>query len=473
MSKLSCIIIDHINSSDQYFLSEQYNIIALVTRDIEAARVKYGTFCEHFLSFKVTQNFEDNYKNNYNLTYADIENFRSTQLKIEHGLQRKFTDMGTIQQKYLNALAYWLEIFESHTVDAVILMGQNHSMPYDCIPIDIAVFKNIPTFNICTPLGYGSVSLVQIISLNQKKFIKINNSSKHLHNIHTFVNGLQEYYQKNLFKKKRIGFAHPYKFFFKKQVRNFPYFIADILKTPYQKYRQSFIKQPLLTRGEIFTSSIYVKNLKKLYDKISITPSLEQNYIYYSLHQEPEASIMATTTLNAQLFIIQWLSECLPKNWKLYIKEHPSTFFCYDTNDYFLKNIHYFRSPYFYKQIQLLPNTCLISIEMSSNILIQNAKAVASICGSALLESIMIHKPIIIFGENTLCLELLKDAFKINSKNSLQEAINKIGGYSPSYSDFDEVISNFTLLSNDINFKQKMKQIILNSIVQQINKDAN
>jgi len=467
MSKPRCIIINHTgNSIDKYFPLEQCDIICLVARDIEAAKAKYGNHCKHYLSFTTRQGFENNYKNNYNLTYAHIERYRATQLKIEHGLQRQFTDMGIIQQKYFIALSYWLEIFESHTIDACFLVGQNHSMPYDCIPVDIGISKNIPTFNISNPLGYGNTSITQAILLNSKDFIKLNNNPTH-HHIYAFIEGLQEYYQKNLFKRKKIGFSNPYKFFFKSQVRTFPCLIANLFRSPYKKYKRAFVKQPLLERHEIFTASLYVKDLKRLYDKISHAPSLEENYIYYSLHQEPEASIMAVTTLNAQLLIIQWLSECLPKGWKLYIKEHPSQFFCYDRHDYFLKNIHEFRSSKFYQQILSLPNTTLIDINTPSNTLIKNAKAVASICGSALLEAVALHKkPIIIFGQNVLFLELLKESFKITSKDLLQEAITKIegGGHSPTYSDFGEIVSNFTLLSSDTAYNEKMKDVIQNLI---------
>ncbi|WP_435659358.1 hypothetical protein, partial [Helicobacter rodentium] len=42
------------------------------------------------------------------------------------------------------------------------------------------------------------------------------------------------------------------------------------------------------------------------------------------------------------------------------------------------------------------------------------------------LESCLLHKPIIIFGEGVTFLELLQDSFNITSKSSLTDAINKI-----------------------------------------------
>ncbi len=408
----------------QYIPTDKYKIEILITGNtgnIEQFRKKYGDSISVYYDVRdCFKNFNQTHKNNYNLTYAQIEKFRPTQLKVEHGLQRKYSDMGYIQSIYFQALSYWLNIFQIYDIDVLFVTAFNHASIYDCIPIDIAISKNIPTYNIVSVSVYDKTSILQVILLNQKKFIKL--SPQNTFDTQHFINNLQLYYKTYFFKNKKANFQHPYKFLFKNQIKTFPYYCLNIFRS----HKRAYNKDYFLDKHEVFTSASYVKKLKKLYDKISENPSLEEKFIYYPLHQEPEASIMARTTLVSQLLIIKWLSQSLPKGWKLYIKEHLSQFFSYEQNSYFLKNIHCFRSPQFYKQIKLLPNTCLVNINTPSNLLIQKSMGVASIAGSSLLESCLLHKPIIIFGEGVTFLELLQDSFNITSKSSLTDAINKI-----------------------------------------------
>ncbi|WP_273211537.1 hypothetical protein [Helicobacter rodentium] len=431
---------------------DKYIIKVLVAPNIEHHKSVYGDTIQLYIDLRHYEKLETS----YNLSYEQIEQYRATQVKIEHGLQRQYSDMGVIQQLYYNALGYWLKIFEMK-IDALIFCGINHSSPIDCLPIDISISKNIPTFNIATTLGFNNNFIMQASCLNTKTFINTPTSTNSKE-LYRFIEQLQEYYKQRLDNKNKLCFKHPLKFFLKNQVLTFPHFIYNIFAFNKRSFKADFV----IEKQEKFVSATFVKKLKRYYDKISESPSPNENYIYYSLHQEPEASIMATTTLNSQLLIIQWISEYLPKGWKLYIKEHPNQFFVYDEHDYFLKNIHFYRSPMFYKQIKSLPNTRLIDINISSKLLIQNARAICSICGSALLEGVIYHKPIIIFGNNTLFLELLKESFAITSKTQLKHAIDKIieGGGVYSYSDFDVIVSQFTKLCNHLNYKENIEHFI-------------
>lgn len=138
------------------------------------------------------------------------------------------------------------------------------------------------------------------------------------------------------------------------------------------------------------------------------------------------------------------IADSLPKGYKLYVKEHPNQFFIYERKDYFFKNIAYFRNPMFYYQIKQLPNVVLIDINTSSLDLIKNAKAVASIAGSALIEAVVYKKAILNFGDKTSFVELIKDCFNIRSKKDIELALDKIEqGFIPNYEDLEEVCNSY------------------------------
>ena len=58
------------------------------------------------------------------------------------------------------------------------------------------------------------------------------------------------------------------------------------------------------------------------------------------------------------------------------------------------------RSSYFYDFVKSLPNTYLIDYNLNTRKLIQEAKAVATVCGSVLYEAVALGTPAIMFGHS-------------------------------------------------------------------------
>lgn len=195
---------------------------------------------------------------------------------------------------------------------------------------------------------------------------------------------------------------------------------------------------------ETMANAKYIYHIKNLYEKISQQPDFNEKYIYFPLHQDPEATTMARAILNSQLYAIKFLSDCLPNGWKIYVKEHPASFFSYEDTRYFLKNIQTYRTFKFYQTIETLPNTKLISIHSNHTQLINNAQAIYSITGTSLLQAVTMKKPIIILGKTLNFLELLRDSLCVSCKEDIQKAIQKIEkGWIPNYSDFDSKFNSY------------------------------
>ncbi|HEC1792534.1 TPA: hypothetical protein R1734_000845 [Campylobacter lari] len=172
---------------------------------------------------------------------------------------------------------------------------------------------------------------------------------------------------------------------------------------------------------------------------------------------------MNRTTLSSQLFIIELLSNLLPKNWKIYVKEHPHQFFCYENELPYLNNIHYFRSLKFYEFLEQMSNVKIIDIDTNSTELIKYSKATCAIAATSLIEAVLLKKPIINFGENTNFIELLNECFNIRSKEDLAKAIDKIQkNFIPKYDDLDYILENYTFLqTNNTKEIQDIIQILL------------
>ncbi len=115
--------------------------------------------------------------------------------------------------------------------------------------------------------------------------------------------------------------------------------------------------------------------------------------IFFPLHYQPELNTMPRggEYVN-QLKAIKFLSDALPSNGHILVKEHPSVF----------SKIHHvnknFRPGTFYNWISRLPNVSLVPIEISSEKLQNECDFIATITGNAGLEAMIRGKKVLAFG---------------------------------------------------------------------------
>ncbi|MCI0566534.1 capsular biosynthesis protein [bacterium] len=131
------------------------------------------------------------------------------------------------------------------------------------------------------------------------------------------------------------------------------------------------------------------------YKELQTEPDFTKKFIYVPLHYQPEAS---TSPLGGvfedQLLMIETIAASVPDGWFIYVKEHPAQLSPYAAG--LLPRFRYrgyFRSMAGWKNVRLVP------IETPSLKLTDNARAVATVTGTAGLESIMRdNKPALVFG---------------------------------------------------------------------------
>lgn len=128
------------------------------------------------------------------------------------------------------------------------------------------------------------------------------------------------------------------------------------------------------------------KSFRALSNTGTLPDPLPQNYIYFPLHLQPELTTSALGGVYCdQLLALELLVSKLPRGWKVVVKENP-------------KQRLYRRDAFFYQRLASIPDTVYVK-EADTYHLMQHAKLVATITGTAGWEAISGGKPALIFGQ--------------------------------------------------------------------------
>lgn len=136
----------------------------------------------------------------------------------------------------------------------------------------------------------------------------------------------------------------------------------------------------------------YLKHLNTYYHTLTQKPDYDEPYVIYFLHYQPEATTSPTGDIFVdQSLCVDMLLKNTPKEWKVYVKEHPHQFMYH-------REGATSRFKEFYDDLVKNPRVRLISLEESSFDLIEHCKAIGTVCGTVGWETIVRGKPVILFG---------------------------------------------------------------------------
>jgi hypothetical protein len=120
--------------------------------------------------------------------------------------------------------------------------------------------------------------------------------------------------------------------------------------------------------------------------KVFERPVAGENYVFYPLHFQPEASTLVQAPLYLdQVALLQDIARSLPIGHRLYIKEHVSS--------------RGRRPVSYYRSLRLIEQVRLLSPDEDTWTLIREASAVAVITGTAGWEGLLFDKPVVTFGD--------------------------------------------------------------------------
>ena len=160
------------------------------------------------------------------------------------------------------------------------------------------------------------------------------------------------------------------------------------------------IKQSLQKQSR---SSFIDKNLQTSIDN-------SEKFVYFPLGLDEEHSLLLQAPFYTnQIETIRHVAKSIPINYKLYVKEHPSS----ETRNW--------RSVSDYKEIMNIPNVRLLHHSVSQDELLQNCSLVVGAAGSSCLEAVFYGKPSVIFGE--VYYSILPSVHHVETLSKLPETI--------------------------------------------------
>ncbi len=379
-----------------------------------------------------------------NIDYDIIEKFKASQLNSERFDARFSSDASLIQYNYLNALSFWVDVFTKNNISAVVLVGKTHGSNFDGLILDVAKISGISAYILDFNMrGYAesvSVNSYSVLNYNSNSFIPLMHNDLNLTPVD--INNYLFYPDKiNVIpRRKRIksflGLVNSF-------LPSWTY--ATIIALQHIIYKSPYSHGLYYKPTNILKNMFYIRRMKRFYDSISVKFDASKKYIFYALHFEPEANTMSRARLSNQLMIIKQLSQNIPKDWVLYIKEHPDQFNLSKTGAwYFLISIHKYRTKVFYREILKFDNVKLLKINTNSQDVIRTAEGVSTIVGSVTPEALSLNKPLILFGHQATPFGLCKDVLKVTSSEQCRESMKKIeSGFVPSYLDLNKIVGSY------------------------------
>ena len=184
--------------------------------------------------------------------------------------------------------------------------------------------------------------------------------------------------------------------------------------------------------------------------------NLEEKFIYFPLQMQPE---MTTSAIGGkfrdQLLALEKLSNILPKNIKIFVKENP-------------KQGSYARGPLFFHRLSRINSVCFVPSYTDTNLLTEKAIFIATVTGTVGWEALCKGKNILVFGN-----AWFKDfpgVIKYHEKISYEEIIQKKSNEKLLLSKFQKLIA----LSHDGVIDRAYTGVVENYDVEDnINKTAN
>jgi hypothetical protein len=204
----------------------------------------------------------------------------------------------------------------------------------------------------------------------------------------------------------------------------------------------------LALRLEVFIEGIInkikVKKAYEFYNQNLSKPTYKNTYVYIAPHLKPERSTVPDAGYFQDLeLMIDLISKYIPKNCKIYYKEHKGNFRTPTKWNNILRIGMYMRLKNKY------PNLLFINIDTNPHDLIDNAFFVATATGTTGWESITRGKHVLIFGDTWY--RHFSGVFFIKSNKDIQNAINKIiDGVAISYNEIAGYAKFLLANSNDV-----------------------
>ena len=371
---------------------------------------------------------------------------------------------------YYELLMYWNTVINNFKPDILLSFSWPHTVSDYALYLICKHVYSIPVFFLdVIPFFNTKNRLVYLSYDNMSETIQKKNINSDTFSIDPIV---ENYINK--LRKKENPFVHSFILdFFKDNKINYKRIFRDFLNLTklfltlkinkkaeifFKKNKKPFGKESQMSHLDyfIFKYKTMFKNLKlkKLYKSISEPVDYNQSYIYYPGPYIPEAmSNIVPGKFEDPFLILDMLSSSLPKDWKVYYKEHPATFAAGSKGSLG-------KDKYFYEKLQSYKFVKIVPHNENTFKLTDNSKAVMTAGGTAGWEALVRGKPCLLFG--SLWYQDCSEVFKIEKFGDLNQSIEKIkNGFLPNLNNIKKFTQSLylSLLENGELINSKIAEI--------------
>jgi hypothetical protein len=420
------------------FIIEKYNSISKV-------RLLRSTTLFSDDEFRTTPfNLSHEFLEKEEYLYTDI---LSSYRWLPISLRKEYDAISFSMRYYYDIYNFWSNFFINHNIDCLIQLNEEHSS-LDSILIRMAKDNNVK--NIITSRIIGAFT-----KENEEYHAFYDNNSD------TYIN-LSEY-KADSTKSSKLNINSDFTVFSKKYTSKLPYskklkylyrrLVAIVNQDQSVTYKASIlfetIKRKISKKVLLSYQYFYLKGLKKYYTSLStLDVDFNRKYIYYCLHFDPEANTLPKdNTSSNQLLNLRILSSSVPKDWKIYVKEHPHQL-QYPLYKSILSNqlhsIDKFRSKSFYDYINTFGNVTLVGLEANHKQLIRDAQIIASNTGTIFREANYLKKNCITFSKKSIY-NNLESVYFVNDVTSCKDVVFNSSNKQKVESEVDTLFENYSI----------------------------
>lgn len=170
------------------------------------------------------------------------------------------------------------------------------------------------------------------------------------------------------------------------------------------------------------------QKIKRVHDSFLID-ELPKDFVTFFLHYQPErASLPEGAEFTQQALAIRALRAALPRDTKLLVKEHPSTWM--RVFDYRTRNAE------FYRALGGLPGVSFISDDTDTFEVIDRSKFISTLTGKVGFQALLRSTPVVAFGYPGY--KSHPSCFQVTNVKDLPSIISEIAGKTPADIDLDE-----------------------------------
>lgn len=370
-----------------------------------------------------------------------IQQFHDTESIAISMMSKRYENLPTEERKHLyyHLLQYWQGVINQYNPEAIIFSAAPHTV-YDYVIYALAKKKNIKTI------------LFECSVVNDRMLLLEDFRESHpLLKLESWKNQSGEFKLSDLSEDLREYYLKQSKLRNSREIPDFQeatYKLVNVLlRGRYSNTRIFKARMQSIWRSirNLSFPKLIIKffinrlgpNLKKEYQSVQLTADFKKKFIYVPLHYQPEQSTVTQGDVFVdQLLMIEILSYALPKDWLIYVKEHPYqwrtrglTFF-------------YARPRGYYKAIARLKNVRIVPYETNTFELINYAKTVATVAGAAAWEMVIRLKPALLFGH--VWFQNSPGVFRVDNVDSCRKALAEIeSGFSFNENDLIKFLTAF------------------------------